>query len=116
MGYYKKIPVEERSPAIGKVVTIIDSSGDHWQAYKTVTKWMLRDAIETSAPMPALPFTHWLEKVEEPNNMEFELAARPLIKYLCENHHPHVSVHVTNTSAELSEGIKVISNIHDYLQ
>lgn len=33
----------------------------------------------------------------------FHEAAKPLIKYLSENHHPHVSVTVTSTDAELFE-------------
>lgn len=34
----------------------------------------------------------------------FEEAARPLMKYLGENHHPHTSAYVRNDLAELSEG------------
>lgn len=35
----------------------------------------------------------------------FRDAAEPLVKYLNENHHPHVTVIVTPTRAELVEGI-----------
>lgn len=35
---------------------------------------------------------------------EFLEAARPLIKYLAENHHPHMTVIVTANTAELVEG------------
>jgi len=35
---------------------------------------------------------------------EFEEAVKPLIKYLCENHHPHTSVIVVPSGAELVEG------------
>lgn len=49
-----------------------------------------------------------LEKLKE--------AAAPLIKYLSENHHPHVTAMVTNTSIELSEGIASIPNIYDFLK
>ena len=35
---------------------------------------------------------------------DFEEAAKPLIKYLCENHHPHMTVIVTPTGAKLVEG------------
>lgn len=37
----------------------------------------------------------------------FEEAAKPLMKYLCENHHPHVTVIVTGNICELLEGQKV---------
>ncbi len=33
------------------------------------------------------------------------VAATPLIKYLAENHHPHMSVIVTSDSAEMVEGV-----------
>ena len=36
---------------------------------------------------------------------EFETLTRPLLKFLCENCHPHVSVIVTPTNAELLEGV-----------
>jgi hypothetical protein len=36
---------------------------------------------------------------------EFEKAAEPLIQWLNNNCHPHVTVIVTTDSAELSEGI-----------
>lgn len=32
-------------------------------------------------------------------------AAKPLMKFLCENCHPHTQVFVTGTGAELTEGI-----------
>ncbi|WP_162837201.1 hypothetical protein [Serratia marcescens] len=35
----------------------------------------------------------------------FEEAAKPLIKWLAENVHPHHTVIVTSTSAELLEGV-----------
>lgn len=34
----------------------------------------------------------------------FRKAAEPLVKYLCENHHPHTYVVVEPTGAELLEG------------
>lgn len=36
---------------------------------------------------------------------QFEEAAKPLMKYLAENHHPHVKVIVRGASAELLEGL-----------
>lgn len=48
-----------------------------------------------------------LEKLKE--------AASPLIKYLSENHHPHVTAIVTSTSVELMEGIASIPKIYDFL-
>jgi hypothetical protein len=47
---------------------------------------------------------------------ELKEAATPLIKYLCEKHHPHVTVIVTSTSVELMEGIMVLPNIMDFIK
>ena len=44
----------------------------------------------------------------------FEEAARPLIKWLCENCHPHVTVIVEPSSAELKEGVSRIV-VEDYI-
>jgi len=46
----------------------------------------------------------------------FEEAARPLIKWLNENYHPHVTVIVTPTSAELLEGLQSTGQIMDYVK
>jgi len=46
---------------------------------------------------------------------EFEDVVRPVIKYLCENHHPHVTVIVTPTNAELLEGKMSTGQIMDYV-
>lgn len=35
----------------------------------------------------------------------FEEAARPLMKFLAENHHPHTTVILTSTNAEIVEGL-----------
>jgi hypothetical protein len=45
----------------------------------------------------------------------FEELARPIIQYLCENFHPHVTVIITPTHAELLEGKMVTGKITDYI-
>ena len=45
---------------------------------------------------------------------EFEKLARPLIEYLCENHHPHTKVIIDCTTCEIVEGIELF-NTEDYL-
>lgn len=52
---------------------------------------------------------------KELNEGKFEELARPIIKYLCENYHPHVTVIITPTSAELLESLKGIGNVDDYI-
>lgn len=37
---------------------------------------------------------------------EFEQLSRKLIKYLCENHHPHTTILISPTGAEIVEGVK----------
>lgn len=54
-------------------------------------------------------------KEQEQKFQELRKAAEPLIKYLCENHHPHVTAIVTGTSIELLEGIMSLSKIYDFL-
>ena len=48
----------------------------------------------------------------EPN--DFESACRPLMKYLCENHHPHMQVIVEGNYAVLLEGEKCF-NTNEYI-
>ena len=53
---------------------------------------------------------------EELNEGKFEELARPMVKYLCENYHPHITVIITPTSAELFEGLKTIGRVEDYIR
>ena len=46
---------------------------------------------------------------------EFEKAARPLVKYLSDKHHPHNTAVVTSTGAELVEGVMNVL-IPDYIK
>jgi hypothetical protein len=54
------------------------------------------------------------EPIELPKG--FEEAARPLIKWLCENWHPHVKVIVTPVGAELLSGEETTGEIMDYVR
>lgn len=47
---------------------------------------------------------------------EFAKAAAPLIKYLLENHHPHVTAIVNGSRAELLEGMEQIGAGLDYVR
>lgn len=47
---------------------------------------------------------------------EFEALTRPVIEWLNNNCHPHVSVIVTPTNAELVEGVCSTGEILDYLK
>lgn len=51
----------------------------------------------------------------EKQRQEFEDVTRPVIVWLNANCHPHVTVVIEPTSAELSEGI-VAYTTHDYLR
>lgn len=46
---------------------------------------------------------------------EFEQLARPMMQYLCENYHPHVTVVISPTNAELLEGKMSTGQIIDYV-
>ena len=54
-----------------------------------------------------------IKRVEK--QAEFEEIARIMMKYLCENHDPHVSVIITSTHAELLEGLKSTGEVLDYV-
>jgi hypothetical protein len=56
-----------------------------------------------------------LEKNKEKME-DLKKAAEPLIKYLCENHHPHMTVIVTGTSVELLESKIAIPKIYDFVK
>jgi len=42
-------------------------------------------------------------------------ACKPLMKYMCENYHPHVTVIIDGTRAELVEGLKTVK-CDDYIR
>ncbi len=45
-------------------------------------------------------------KAKLKNTKAFEKAVEPLMKWLCENQHPHTTVIVTSNRAELVEGLQ----------
>jgi len=53
------------------------------------------------------------EQGEQGDENAFLEAAKPLMKYMCENHHPHVTVIIDSERAELLEGMKSVEN-NDY--
>jgi len=53
--------------------------------------------------------------LSEKQRLEFGEAARPLIKWLCKNCHPHVRAIVDHGRTELVEGISSIP-IEDYIR
>lgn len=61
-----------------------------------------------------------IEEAEERENKikiaELQKAAEPLLKYLCEKHHPHVTCIVTGTTIELLEGKISIPKIFDFVK
>ena len=48
--------------------------------------------------------------------IEFETLARPLIKWLNDHCHPHHTIIITPTNAELLEGVCSTGEITDYLR
>jgi hypothetical protein len=49
-------------------------------------------------------------------NNNFENVVRPVLKYLCDNHHPHTTIVITPTTAELLEAVKSIGIVDDYVR
>lgn len=54
--------------------------------------------------------------MEGKEKTDFEKAVEPLIKYLCDNYHPHVTVIVTPTGAELLEGKESTGEITEFIK
>ncbi len=54
------------------------------------------------------------QTMEEKLNKLKEVAS-PLIKYLCENYHPHVAAIVTPTGVEVLEGVSSVQNVTEYI-
>jgi len=46
---------------------------------------------------------------------EFEELAKQLIEYLCKNHHPHTTIIITPTGAEILEGVQAF-NAEEFLR
>lgn len=46
---------------------------------------------------------------------ELKEAAKPLIKFLCENYHPHVTAIVTPTGVEVMEGVQSVQDIDEFI-
>ena len=55
-----------------------------------------------------IPSHHGIIK-SKPKQETFEEAVKPLMKWLCENTHPHTKAIVTGNLAELVEGVE---NVH----
>lgn len=75
-----------------------------------VVVWVQHEiAFETGEPFMVSTHENWkpIPAPTEAPTDPFEEAAKPLMKYLCENHHPHVTVIVTGNTCELLEGQKV---------
>ena len=49
------------------------------------------------------------------NRKKFEKLSRPLIKFLCDNYHPHTQITIDCNHAELSEGLIGFST-DDYIK
>lgn len=41
---------------------------------------------------------------------EFEAIVKPVMKYLAENHHPHMKIIIESNRAEMVEGVKCINS------
>lgn len=52
----------------------------------------------------------------EEQQAKFDAIARQMLKFLCDNCHPHVSVIITPTTAELLEGACSIGEVFDYVR
>lgn len=70
---------------------------------KSETGWGVRS--EACLPPPQQTERRYVMILSEEQREEFEKVARPLIKWLNDNCHPHVTVIADCSHAELSEGV-----------
>jgi len=54
--------------------------------------------------------------LSEKQRKEFEEIARPMLRFLNDNCYPHVTVIITPTNAELTEGVCSTGHILDYVK
>lgn len=54
--------------------------------------------------------------VDPQKQAEFASLARPLMEFLCNEFHPHVTVIITPTSAELLEGVVSTGQVLDFMK
>lgn len=57
----------------------------------------------------------WSNEMSKEKQESFEAVAKPLIKWLAENVHPHHTVIVTSTHAELLEG-EIVVETEEFLK
>lgn len=62
---YRKVLVAERLPELMKFVTTIDEANEHRVYRLTEHGWNMRDADGDNSPNNNLQITHWLEEIEE---------------------------------------------------
>ena len=81
-----------------------------------IPTWLLDMEESLGDQITEVPYEK-TEAVEEAEKQAaFLYAARPLIKYLAEDHHPHMTVIVTNTGAELLEAQRNTGEITTYIR
>lgn len=56
------------------------------------------------------------QRLGEQRLKELREAAEPLIKYLCEEHHPHTKAIVTPTGVEVVVGVLSVQKVYDFLK
>lgn len=47
---------------------------------------------------------------------DLQESAKPLIRYLCEKHHPHTYAIVTCNSVEIVEGLEKLVDINEFIK
>jgi len=107
---YKKVAIADFDKKNGTYFTDLGE-----MIYNSANGWLGKTCSGTFACTSDVPEYIFIP-LDYHKIIAFEKACRPLIKYLCENHHPHVSVIVTPTGAELLEGKKTTGEILDYLK
>jgi len=60
--------------------------------------------------------TEQILTAQEVKSESLDTIARVLIKYLCDNYHPHVEITITPTGYELKEGLVSGGQILDYIK
>lgn len=91
---------------LDKIIDSLQSSKDAWIGKEgEVARQNYKDGIDAAISA--------IEQIRLQS--EFEEVARELMKFLAERHHPHCTVILTSTDAELVEGLQAIHKVMDYI-
>lgn len=100
---YNKIAFEDKEP----FTSAFYDTDKGTLKYDRFTRSFYDDSRST------VKINYWFEAVK---TNDFETTVRPVIKFLCDNYHPHAKIIISPDRAEVVEGVKSTAIIEDYFK